>query len=135
MQSELTLATRFLEDHPEEAAVVLERRGDQVPTGSYLETRCVQVLRRGGLDDFDRQVELRDAQGWIGRVDFSRGGVVIEVVGKKWHEPRVDPDSHRYTRLTAAGHRLLLFTFTDIEHQPEHVIGATRAARAADTAA
>ena len=75
------------------------------------------------------------AQGWIGRVDFSRGGVVIEVVGKKWHEPRVDPDSHRYTRLTAAGHRLLLFTFTDIEHQPEHVIGATRAARAADTAA
>jgi very-short-patch-repair endonuclease len=78
---------------------------------------------------------VHDGDGWIGRVDFSRANVVIEVVGKKWHVPRVDPDSHRYTRLSAAGFRLLLFTFTDIEHRPDHVIGATRAARAADPAA
>jgi hypothetical protein len=112
-------------------AAVLARRGQHVPTGSYLETRCVQVLRACGLDDFERQVDLHDTEGWIGRVDFHRDGVVIEVVGKKWHEPRVDPDSHRYTRLCAAGYRPLLFTFTDIEHRPEHVIRATRAARAA----
>jgi hypothetical protein len=50
------------------------------------------------------------------------------------HEPRVDGDSHRYTRLSAAGDRLLLFTFTDIEHRAEHVVRATMAARAAGAA-
>jgi hypothetical protein len=116
-------------------AAVLARRGEHLPTGSYLETRCLQVLRSAGLDDFDRQVELSDAEGVIGRVDLCRGNVVIEVVGERWHLGRFDPDHHRYTRLTAASHRLLLFTFNDIEHRPDHVIRTTRAARAAADAA
>ena len=50
---------------------VLARRSDQPPTESYLETRVVQVLRDAGLPTFDRQVELADEEGFIGRVDSS----------------------------------------------------------------
>lgn len=107
---------------------VLARRPDEPPTGSYLETRCHQVLRAERLPTFHRQVEVRDGQGRIGTVDFSLGAVVIEVVGQRWHLERFGPDHRRYARLTAAGRRLLTFTFEDIEHRPEHVADATRRA-------
>ena len=58
---------------------------------------------------------MYDVDGCIGRVDLRWRNVVIEVVGERWHLPRFDPDHHRYTRLGAAGHTLLLFTFNDIE--------------------
>jgi very-short-patch-repair endonuclease len=98
------------------------------PTESYAETRCCQVLRTAGVADFERQVDLVDADGRIGRVDFLRGKVVIEVVGEAWHLPRFHPDHERYARLAAAGYTLLPFTFTHIEHQQHHVIDATVAA-------
>ena len=95
------------------------------PTGSYLETRCHQVLHQAGVADFERQVEVRDDAGVIGIVDFARDGVVIEVVGERWHLDRFNPDHRRYARLTAAGHRLLTFTFNDIERRAHHVADAT----------
>ncbi|MEZ5235996.1 MAG: type IV toxin-antitoxin system AbiEi family antitoxin domain-containing protein [Acidimicrobiales bacterium] len=104
---------------------VLAVRPDEPPTGSYLETRCHQVLRAAGLPAFRRQVELHDHHGRIGTVDFALGQVVIEVVGERWHLERFGPDHRRYARLAAAGHRLLTFTFDDIEHQPGHVADAT----------
>ena len=72
---------------------VLARRPDQRPTESYLETRVVQLLRDAGLPTFDRQVELTDEDGFIGRVDLSRASVVIEALGKRWHLPTFDPTS------------------------------------------
>lgn len=108
---------------------VLRRRPvDAAPTGSYLETRCHQVLRAAGIADFHRQVSLFDRLGRIGIVDFARDGVVIEVVGRQWHLDRFAPDHRRYARLTAAGQRLLTFTFDDVEGRPGHVVDATRAA-------
>lgn len=109
---------------------VLAARPAEPPTGSYLETRCHQVLRAAGLPALHRQVELRDTGGRIGIVDFALGPVVIEVVGRRWHLERFDPDHRRYARLVAAGNRLLTFTFEDIEHRPDHVVDATRRALA-----
>jgi hypothetical protein len=80
------------------------------------------VLRDAGLPDFDRQVELTDEEGFIGRVDFFRAGVVIEALGKAWHLPTCDPDQFRSSRLSAAGHRALPITFHDVEARPEHVV-------------
>ena len=50
------------------------------------------------------------------------------VVGERWHVERFNPDHRRYARLTAAGYRLLTFTFEDIEHNASHVLDATTAA-------
>jgi very-short-patch-repair endonuclease len=103
---------------------VLGRRPRQPPTESYLETRCVQVMRDAGLPGFDRQVELSDRYGLIGRVDpYHRGGVV-ELVGRAWHVDRFSPDHRRYARLTGAGYRFLPFTFDDVEGRPGHVVDA-----------
>ncbi len=108
---------------------VLRRRPPGArPTGSYLETRCVQVLRDGGLPAFDRQVEIRDGQGLIGFVDLFHGGVVIELVGAEWHLDRFHPDHHRYGRLAALGLAVLPFTFTHVEHEGTHVVRTVRSA-------
>jgi hypothetical protein len=82
----------------------------------------VQVLRDADLPDFDRQVELSDRRGTIGRVDLHRDGVVIELVGRAWHLPRFGPDHRRYARLTGAGHLFLPFTFDDVEFHPHDVV-------------
>ena len=105
---------------------VLDRRPDDVATGSYLETRCVQVLRDAGLPYFRRQVPIEDGRGFIGFVDFHLDGIVIEIVGKEWHLDRFNPDHRRYARIGAAGYGLLPFTFDDIEFHPGHVVSATR---------
>jgi very-short-patch-repair endonuclease len=113
---------------------VLDRRPDQPPTESYLETRLVQLLRDAGLPTFDRQVELRDEEGPIGRVDFTLASVVVEAVGRQWHLETFGPDHRRYARLAAAGHVLLPVTFEDAEARPTHVVRAvTRALARATT--
>jgi len=112
------------------AAVLTQRPTDTPPTESYLETRCLQVLRHGGLPDFDRQVTIEDADGPIGRVDLHRSGVVIELVGARWHLDRFDADHRRYARIASAGYCLLPFTFNDVEHRPGHVLQATAEALA-----
>jgi hypothetical protein len=108
----------------------LARWPDQPPTESYLETRVVQVLRDAGLPEFDRQVELVDDAGPIGRVDLHRAGVVIEALGKAWHVPTVDPDDFRSSRLSSAGHLVLPLTFPHVESKPAHVARAVSSALA-----
>ncbi len=112
------------------AAVLADRPAGAAPTESYLETRCLQVLRHGGLGDFERQVVLEDHDGVIGRVDLCRNRVVLELVGARWHLDRFDADHRRYARISAAGYRLLPFTFSDVEHRPDHVTRSTAAALA-----
>lgn len=109
-------------------ATVLQRRGDVTPTESYLETRCIQVLRDAGIVGFDRQVELFDERGFIGRVDLFRDGVAIETVGKAWHLPRYDADHARYARIAALGLVVLPFTFDHVEHDAGHVVRTTHRA-------
>jgi very-short-patch-repair endonuclease len=83
------------------------------------------VLRDAGVPTFARQVEVADRAGPIGRVDFLRGPVVIEVVGRRWHLDRFDGDHRRYARLAALGLHVLTFTFDDIELRPGHVVSTT----------
>lgn len=109
------------------AAVLQQRPAGAPATESYLETRCVQVLRRPGLPEFDRQVELSDDGGPIGRVDLFCRGVVLELVGARWHLDHFDRDHRRYARLAAAGYHLLPFTFNDVEHRSHHVTSSAAA--------
>ncbi len=107
------------------ALLLAHRPAGLCPTGSYLETRAVQVWRHGSLPPFQRQVTISDEEGIIGTVDFLHQSVVFELVGKKWHLERFHPDHHRYARIEAAGYRLVPFTFDDVEFDPAHVLRAT----------
>lgn len=100
---------------------VLRRRPEGAPpTESYLETRLVQLLRDHGLPTPQRQVELRDGDGFIGRVDLLIGRVAIEVDGRATHDGATafHRDRLRWSRLQAAGYRPLVFTHVQIERTP-----------------
>lgn len=107
---------------------VLGRRpAGAAPTESYLETRTVQLLRDAGFADPQRQVELFDRRGRVGRFDFllrpgrgrvaAHGGVIIEVDGRETHDndPAFVIDRVRWNRLTALGLRPLVLTYQLVE--------------------
>ncbi|MEZ5235274.1 MAG: DUF559 domain-containing protein [Acidimicrobiales bacterium] len=65
-------------------------------------------------------MELRDGDGFIGRVDLLIGRVVIEVDGQASHDgtAALHRDRLRWSRLQAAGYRPLVFTHDQIERTP-----------------
>ena len=77
------------------------------PAGSSLELRAEQILQDCGLGAIERQVELGDDDGMIGRVDFAdrRLRVVVEVDSDRFHGGLVDRelDEARNRRLARAG--------------------------------
>lgn len=107
---------------------VLERRPvGAPPTESYLETRMVQLLRRHGLPEPQRQVEIRDDAGFVGRVDLLVGPVVIELHGGQHNGAAVlDADRLRRARLEAAGYRVLGFGYLLVIERPAFVAGIVR---------
>ncbi len=104
------------------------RNPDDPPTESYLETRIVQVLRRFGITDLERQVAFADANGFIGRVDFFYCGVVLEGDGKKWHtkDESFENDRTRRSRLLALGHPVVEITSKRIESEAADVVRSIR---------
>ena len=105
---------------------VLDRRALRSPaTESYLETRAVQVLRNGGLPDFERQVEIVH-EGKLMRVDLMRGIAVVELDGFGPHQPEFVADRQRWNLVDEAGFPLRVFTWEDIEHEPETVVRRVR---------
>jgi len=109
---------------------VLDRRPEgAVPTESYLETRGIQVLRNGGLGEAERQVEVHDADGFVGRVDQRLGGVYIEYDGYAHHRDReiFVSDRRRWNRLAMAGCRLAVFSYDDVEGAPQTLVDTLRA--------
>ena len=110
------------------AHVLAQRPADASPTGSYLETRFVQVLRRAGLRDPERQVEIFDHMGRVGFFDFRIGTVVIETNGKQDHDDWVatEKDYERADRLQALGYHVLSFSYDQVEHRPEFVVDTVR---------
>jgi very-short-patch-repair endonuclease len=111
----------FLRDRPEFLA----------PTESFLETRTVQVLRRGEIRHVARQVEIADANGRIGRVDILvEDVVVVECDSILWHH---NPDSFksdrvRRARLLAIGYPVIEATFDRVGFDPEGLIRDVKAA-------
>jgi len=104
------------------------------PTGSKLERRFEEILERAGEVPFERQVELGDDEGWIGRVDFADRDlkVVVEVQGETFHSSLTDRrrDAGRFRRLRAAGWIVVEVTEDEIFRRPELVLERVRAARA-----
>ena len=110
-------------------ARILAERGEESPTESYLETRCVQELRRAGLPAFRRQAWVAAPRGRRYRLDLVYsdpvvGEIVIEPMGRTAHADRLDPDTVRQGWLTATGRRVVPVTFATIEFQPERLTSA-----------
>jgi very-short-patch-repair endonuclease len=111
-------------------------RGDDYrPPESNLERRFELVVRRSGDLPFERQVDLGDGDGWIGRVDYVDRGlrVVVEIQSDLFHAGRVDceRDALRFERLRRAGWIVVPITEFEVWHRDELVLGKVRSARAA----
>ena len=95
---------------------VLDRRPLGAPaTESWMETRCIQVLRNDGIVDLERQVPVYDRRGrLIGRVDLMLRRIILECDGKQFH-PDFEKDRERWAALQAMGHLVLPITFRQLE--------------------
>ena len=104
---------------------LLDARGDVIPTDSALETRLSRLLRRHHLPQPQRQVEVRDGQGFVGRVDFAYPElkIAIEVQSYRWHSSRAAwrSDTDRLNRLQALGWIIIQVTYEDLERRPDVV--------------
>lgn len=105
------------------------------PAESNLEHRFEAILRDAGDAPFERQVDLGDDSGWVGRVDFldRRLRIVVEVQSDLHHTGLVDRtrDEVRLARLRRAGWCVVEVTEHEVWHRPRLVVERVRAARAA----
>lgn len=94
-------------------------------TGSRLETRFMQLLRRERFPMPVRQLEISDRGGLIGRVDFAYPDrmIAIEVQSYEFHSERESwaNDQTRLDRLYSSGWKPRLVTKEDIE-SPERIL-------------
>jgi len=116
--------------------LLLEDRGpDYRPPESNLEARFQAIMRSAGILDLERQVNIGDDRGWLGRLDFldRRRALIVEVDSDRFHTALVDKarDAAQRAALVAAGYRVLAVAEFDVWHRPWLVIDAVRAARAA----
>ena len=111
---------------------VLERRPlGAPPTGSDLETLCLQVFRRGGIPDPLRQHPVHAADGtFVANADFGWwwARFVVETDGLETHKTREQQqyDTNRQNRITGAGYAIRRFTYTDVTRRPKYVCRETR---------
>jgi very-short-patch-repair endonuclease len=116
----ITAMRRILEDRP---------IGYRAPE-SHLEARVRDILEHAGLRDFDRQVDVGDDDGWIGRVDFLHRptGFILMADGDRWHRQLVDrvTDAEQHRRLAAAGYLLDRVTETQVWMRPHEVASLAR---------
>lgn len=115
--------------------LALERGPDHRPVESGLEHRVASILRDAGEKALERQVDVGDDEGWIGRVDFCdrQLRVIVEVQSDLFHSARVDRarDAERIARLRRAGWVVIEIREFDIFHRPDRVVAAVRQARRA----
>jgi Protein of unknown function (DUF559) len=110
--------------------LLTEREPDYVPPESELEARFVELVSKHGLATPERQVDLGDDAGWIGRVDFLFRGarLVVEVDGAEFHDGLIDQrsDEARDARLQSAGWFVLRFRWDDVVNRPAAVAHSIR---------
>lgn len=111
-------------------AFVTERVEDGwVPTESELERKAAEVLHKvcGG---WARQHRLPFRGPAAGRVDFALPGqrLLVEADGRRWHTRVADFDRDRWrdNEATAAGWRVLRFTWVHLTASPEDVVSVLR---------
>ncbi|HEV3400872.1 MAG TPA: DUF559 domain-containing protein, partial [Acidimicrobiales bacterium] len=102
-----------------------ERSDGFVAPASELEARFLRIIRRAGLPEPARQLDVGDGE-WIGRVDFAYpgSGVLIELDGRRYHSAKLDLESDllRDNRLVAAGWRVLRVTWDQLHRRPDEVV-------------
>ena len=100
------------------------------------ERKLHRLLRRAGLIGWTPQRRIL-ACGHTYRVDvaFDYARLVIEVDGRRWHDAQseqFEADRVRQNHLTAAGWRVLRFTWRRLTDDPNGVVAEIRAMLAAD---
>jgi len=137
-QVTLAAAWRVLDDLAEHGRAgtvlmreLLEERGEHyVAPESELEARFVDLVRDFGLPEPRRQVDLGDADRWIGRVDFAwaDAGLIVEVDGHRYHSARLDTaaDAARDGAFDAAGWRVERLTWHDVTVRRSEVAARLR---------
>ena len=112
--------------------LLAERPVDYQPTGSNLELRVQEILKRNGYHHFERQVNLGNEEEWLGRTDFYDRGrkVILEVHSEFIHGALIDrkADAARRAALIAAGFRFAVVWDTDVFHRPWKILEAIRQA-------
>jgi very-short-patch-repair endonuclease len=112
-------------------AVLEARKPDFVAPASELEARFDELIRAEGLPEPVRQLDVGDADGWIGRVDYAYlpYGLLIELDGRRHHSALLDrrADARRDARMLAGGWRAVeRFTWADLTLRPEAVADRLR---------
>jgi hypothetical protein len=105
---------------------ILMARGEgYVAPASELEADFLALLRRAGLPLPERELDLGDADQWIGRVEFVYRAerVLIEVDSRLHHSALLDfeHDRDRDNRFAADGYRVLRITYLMIKELPRDV--------------
>ncbi len=113
---------------------VLLRRGNNVPTESYAETRAVQRFREWDIQPW-RQIPIMEK----GRIEFRADfmipfrrrrrpdiirpcdGLLIEIDSREFHEHQFERDHERGSTYDALGYHWISVTPNQIEHQPTKV--------------
>jgi hypothetical protein len=99
--------------------------------GSPQETRLRLLLHRSALPRPVAQFVVKDADGFVGRVDFAwpEARVIVEYEGM-WHgetPQQVAADRRRLNRLSAAGWTVVFVTAADL-YRPDRVVARIAAA-------
>ncbi|MBV9412640.1 MAG: hypothetical protein JO148_13660 [Acidimicrobiia bacterium] len=101
------------------------------PTGSDLETQCLQVFRRGGIREPVRQFPVIDLDGEVVAIadfGFPPKLFVAETDGLETHgktREQQQYDLNRQNRILDAGYTLRRFTYGDVTQRPRYVCRAT----------
>ena len=112
---------------------LLEARGaGYVAPASELERSMLDLLDDAGLPPPAREIDVGDADGWVGRVElvYRDAKILIEVDSRLHHSALADleSDRRRDNRLVAGGWRVLRFTADQIWKHPDEVVRTVRAA-------
>lgn len=101
------------------------------PTDSALEVKLFALLRGAKIKLPQRQVEIREGDRFLGRVDFVYPDerLVIEAHSFRFHSGRGpwDHDVQRDKAFRRAGWRVLYVTYEDISKRPGQVVSDIRA--------
>lgn len=114
----------------------LYERGDTgVPAPSVLESRMGRLLRRHGLPE--PRAEVIAGPNGEYRIDYAyvRQRLAIELYGYTWHHSpeQMAHDLARQRRLALEGWTVLIFTWRDLETQPDRVADQIREALSASS--
>ena len=107
-------------------AILRARDPRLVPTASELESMLSVLIGNSHLRQPERQFNIYDADGFIGRSDFVYPAefLVLEAQSATWHlqQDRWLSDMERRNRLMLAGWRVLEIPWRDIVRTPRRVI-------------